>query len=159
MSSGLVAGTGMAWLSFLRISVSPSVMIPITMPPLAFTLFNIRQDLVVHTVLSCEHHDGKVFIDKRDRTMLHFSRGISLRMDVRNLLQFQRPFKRHRKIGTPAEIEKIARLEVVPGDHLDSGIFFETAFRERRNVNEVGKPLFYLIQRQASATRREKEAE
>ena len=56
---------------------------------------DVREHLLVHGVMCCYNHDGHIAINQRDRSVLHLSGGITLGMDIGNLLQFQRALQSH----------------------------------------------------------------
>ena len=53
--------------------------------------------------------------------MLHLGGGIPLGVDIRNLLEFQRPFESHREVVATTEVKRIAGILELDG-HLPDGV-------------------------------------
>ena len=68
---------------------------------------NIGDDLVVHLILLRQHDHRHVFINQRNRSMLHLGGRVSLGMDVGNLLQLEGAFQRDREIDAASQIEEV----------------------------------------------------
>ena len=47
---------------------------------------DIAESLFKEIVVRCQHDDRYVLVNQRDRPVLHLTRGVSLGVDVRNLL-------------------------------------------------------------------------
>src|SRR5207249_3000555 len=75
-----------------------------------------------------QNNDRQVFVNQCVRTVLHFARRITFRMNVGNFLELQRPFKRDRIVDAPAQIEKIGVAKELPRQ-----IFVETRFIRLEN--------------------------
>src|SRR5216684_1978440 len=58
-----------------------------------------------------EEYDGQVFIDQRIRSVLHFTCGITFRVNIRKLLQLQRSLKRDWEMNTASKKQKIMLAE------------------------------------------------
>ena len=67
---------------------------------------HIAGGLVVVTALGTDDHHRHILIDERDGSMLHFTRGIALGVNVADLLQFQRALQGDGVVLSPTEIEK-----------------------------------------------------
>jgi len=77
-----------------------------TMPSRAFHFLDVRNALlvprhrlVIGFVTRRQHHDRQIFVDERVGAVLHFARGIALRMNVGNFLELQRAFERDRVVN------------------------------------------------------------
>jgi len=72
-------------------------------------LLEVGGRLVEDGVGRRHHHNRDVFIDQRNRPVLHLAAGIAFGVDVGNFLQLERAFERDRKGQAAAEIEDVAR--------------------------------------------------
>src|SRR5205807_8410796 len=81
-------------------------------------LFHVGHDLLVDRVLRREEDHRHEVIDQRDRAVLHLGRGVTLRVDVGDLLELEGPFERHREVVAAAEVEDVARPHHALGDPL-----------------------------------------
>src|SRR5438552_18228063 len=81
-------------------------------------LFHVGHDLLVDRVLRREEHHRHEVIDQRDRAVLHLGRGVTLRVDVGDLLELEGPFERHREVVAAAEVQDVARPHHALGDPL-----------------------------------------
>ena len=68
--------------------------------------------LVVHRILRHEEHRRRLLVNQRDRPVLHFRRGITLGVDVGNLLELERAFERDGKGVAAAEEEEVVGLRI-----------------------------------------------
>ena len=59
-------------------------------------LLHVRDRLLVVHVLRANHDDGHLLVDERDRPVLHLAGRVPLGVDVRDLLQLERPLERDR---------------------------------------------------------------
>ena len=82
-------------------------------------LFEVGDDLLVNAVAGGDEHDRHHLVNQRDGTMLHLRGWISLRMDVSDFLELQRPFERDRKVATATEIERVLGPHERLGKRLD----------------------------------------
>lgn len=87
-------------------------------PPRAHFL-QIRLKLLEKRVPRRDRDDGHLAIDQRERPVLELARSVGLRMDVRDLLQFERAFHGDRVVDAAAEKEgmPVAREPAAPGCH------------------------------------------
>ena len=88
------------------------------MPSRAFTswIFETRFFIALHgggigIVARGDHHHGKIFVDQRVRSVLHFACGIAFGVNVGNFLQLESAFERDGEVNAAAEIEKIGVAE------------------------------------------------
>jgi len=65
-----------------------------------------------------QHDNRQRLINQRIRPVLHLARRITLRMDLRNLLQLQRALQRSREVNPPPQIEKVPRIRKVRNEVL-----------------------------------------
>src|SRR2546422_367909 len=70
-------------------------------------LLHVRQNLLIYGVLRRHEYHRHVGVDQRDRPVLHLGGGISLRVDVADLLELEGTFERHREIHTASQVEKV----------------------------------------------------
>lgn len=61
-------------------------------------------------------NNGHQMIDQSNRSMLHLCRGITLCMNVRNLLHLQRSLQGDRIVHTSTKEEEVGRIAVLLGD-------------------------------------------
>ena len=65
-------------------------------------------------IASGQHDDGKIFVDKRVRSVLHFAGGITFGMDVRNFFELQGPFERDGIMDAAAQVKEIRVAKKLP---------------------------------------------
>jgi len=78
----------------------------------------LRSAIAFFTRVDEEHRQA--LVDQRVWTMLHLTRRITLRVNVRDLLQLQRAFESDREIDATTEIEKVGRAEELFRELLDA---------------------------------------
>ena len=79
-------------------------------------LFDIGDHFLVDIVPGGQDDDRHLPVDQGDGAVLHLTSRIAFRMDIRDLLQFQRPFQGDGVVDPSPEIEKIPGMEVLSGD-------------------------------------------
>ncbi len=70
-------------------------------------------------VVGRHHDDGRALVDQRDRAVFQLAGGVSLGVDVGDLLELERAFHGDRERLAAAEIEHVARLREFAGERLD----------------------------------------
>ena len=109
-------------------------------------LLHVPDHLLEDMIGRRQRDDGHLFVDERDRAVLHFAGGIALGVDVRNLFQLERAFERDRIVDAAAEIEEIGAGMEPRGD----------LFQLRRELQRLVEQLRKLQQarRRAASSRR-----
>src|SRR5215831_5097664 len=120
-----------------------------SVPDLDF--FDIPHGLAVNRILWGKYNDRHLRIDQRDGTVLHFTGGIAFGMDVRNLLQFERAFHRHRTMDPSAEIQEIAISPELFGKGCDSIGLIKELIYLIRNVPKLAHMTLNLVFRNGSS--------
>ena len=75
-------------------------------------LLYIRHDLLIHRVTWRDTDHRHHFIDECDGPVLHLGGGVTLCMNVRDLLELQRPFQRNGKVVPTPEEQRVLRQRV-----------------------------------------------
>src|SRR5688500_4362191 len=101
----------------------------------------------------------KLFVDKRVRTVLHFTGGITLGVDIADLLQLQRTLERDRKIYSPAEVQKILYAEKLLRQFFDRVGLVQKLFHLQRKLGQVLYELLAFIRRDRASKLAEVECE
>ncbi len=68
---------------------------------------HVRNGLFEETIVRCNHDDGHVLVDQRDRAVLQLAGSITFGVNIGNFLELQRAFQRQREAGAPAEIKHV----------------------------------------------------
>ena len=82
----------------------------------ACTSCMLRQRLLVVRVARDDDHDRHLFVDERDGPVLHLAGRVALRVDVRDLLELERPLERDRVARAAPEEEHVLRAHVLLGE-------------------------------------------
>src|SRR5215470_15184015 len=120
-----------------------------SVPDLDF--FDIPHRLTVNRILWGKYNDRHLRIDQGDGTVLHFTGGIAFGMNIRNLLQFERAFHRHRTMDPSAEIQEIAIPPELFGEECDSISLIKELVYLIGNVPKLANMTLDLIFRNGSS--------
>ena len=95
---------------------------------------DVADHLFVHFVLGGDEHHGHGVVDQRDGTVLHFSGGVALRVDVADFLQLQRALKGDGKLVSAPEVEGVVGRREFLGDVLNGSITVQHLFHQAGDV-------------------------
>ena len=80
---------------------------------------NVADHFLIGTILGGNENHRHLLVNQSNRSMLHLSSRIALRMDVRNFFQLQSSFQSHREVVAPTQIEHVACILVCRSNLLD----------------------------------------
>ena len=80
--------------------------------------------------------DWQLFVDERDRSVLHLAGGIALGMDVGDFLELERALERDRIVDAAPEVEEVAALVEAPGDVFGQRLALERLFEQQRQLRQ-----------------------
>ena len=80
---------------------------------------DVRQGLLIDALLRRERDDGHALDDERERAVLELARRIGLGVNIGNLLELQRAFKRHMIVETASDEEDVLVEAVLLRKRLD----------------------------------------
>src|SRR5439155_497532 len=85
--------------------------------------------------------DRQLLVDERVRSVLHLAPRGPLGVDVRELLQLERPLERGRVVHAAAEEQEVARLVVAVRERADLGLLAQHGVDERGKVERCREQL------------------
>ena len=88
-------------------------------------------------IVTGEKHDRQVLIDQRIGTVFHFARGIAFRMNIGQLLQFQRPFESDREMNAARQEQKVSLAEKALRNVFDVFHVLENALHLVRQLGQI----------------------
>ncbi len=108
----------------------------------------VRKCLWVHRVPGQQHNDRQLLVNEGNGAMLHLACGISLGVDVGDLLELQGPFERDRIIHTAAEIEEILSVTVFARDLVDLPRALHRLGHQLRQVHQImdQRPALFFVE-------------
>ena len=108
-----------------------------------FDFVDVADHLIIHgLVIGGYHYYGHFLVYEGDGTMLHLGGGIPLGMYVRDFLEFQGTFQRHRVVVAPAQIDEIAGVGEDAGEFADEVAGLQGFFHFGRDGGQGGDQLF-----------------
>ena len=108
-----------------------------------FDFVDVADHLIIHgLVIGGYHYYGHFLVYEGNGTMLHLGGGIPLGMDVRDFLEFQGTFQRHRVVVAPAQIDEIAGVGEDAGEFADEVAHLQGFFHFGRDGGQGGDQLF-----------------
>lgn len=89
-------------------------------------LLHIADDFLIEVVVGSDDHSRHLGIDKSDRPVLHLGCGITLGMDVGNLLKLERALESNRIAVTASEVKEIMGIREDKRQALDLVVEFKS---------------------------------
>ena len=77
-------------------------------------LGHVGEDLVVHRPAGHDRDQRRVGVEQRDRAVLKLAGGIPLGMNVRQLLELERPFHRDGEADAAADVHHVLHVDLRP---------------------------------------------
>ncbi|CAB5028408.1 unannotated protein [freshwater metagenome] len=96
----------------------------------------VRLELFEQIVVRGNHDDRHIGIDQRERTVLELPGRIRFGVDVGNLLELERAFKRNRIHLATAEEKRVMLVGEPLGELLDPRLQMQCLFDERRDLDQ-----------------------
>ena len=109
--------------------------------PARLDFFDIRHRLVEQLLVARERNDETARIDERDGAVLELSGGIRLGVDVGDLLELERGFKRDGVVDVAPDEEERAVAAVALGKIADLRVQVNAALRALGQVRNAGDEL------------------
>src|SRR5712671_4555784 len=104
-------------------------------PPLH--LFNVGHHLGVDMVQESDGNDRSIRIDQCNGTVFHFAGGISLRVNIGNLLELERSLKSDGISEAAAQVEEIVEPAVLVGNSFDGLVLAQYPINLIRNGSQT----------------------
>lgn len=98
---------------------------------------DIADDLVEERILRGDDHDRHVFVDKGNRTVLHFCSGVAFGVDVADFLELQSAFHGDRVAEVATEVQEVVCLAERLGNFGDAVGELERFRHEIRKFQKV----------------------
>jgi hypothetical protein len=95
-----------------------------------------HRDRIVHAA-GGDDDDRQILVDQGVRAVLHFAGGISLGVNLGNLIQLERVFERDGIVNTASQEERILRPLVFLGQFRNVFVASQTVSELCRNVGEL----------------------
>jgi hypothetical protein len=100
-------------------------------------LGHVGEDLVVASSLWRDHHDRNAIVDEGNGSVLHLTGGVTLGVDVGDLLEFQCALKCDRIIRTTTQEQEVARVLVASGQALQIAQLMQRVLHLLRNEQQL----------------------
>ncbi len=104
----------------------------------------IRDGLLIYVIVRRYEHHRHVLVNQSYGPVLHLRRRIALGVDVRDFLEFERPFQGYREIDTPPQIQEMLCVSVLGSESFYARAQFQDFVYQLRHPGKLRYQLLTL---------------